>query len=232
MCHRYLGPVRQTCSRVRQENAPEDRLCLRKSTQEDGQVEPTRWSSAESKRLQSGGRNRVSICICKHVPVCVLCMCVLTQGWVCMSVSRRLFLCLLRPHMYVFVRVFGVSGAWRFKPFPFMHAGRRDLRPLSHTHTRSSDSRPGCHLFLLWVQSPAEQWGTIRSLQRGSGPFAAGLTDTDGGAHAKSLSVCVCVCASVFLLMSCLSLNPSLSPLSVFMSFSALPFYSLPMKGV
>ena len=145
----------------------------------------------------------------------------------CVSVSCRLLLCLLGPHMYAFVCVFGVSWTWLFKPFPSYL--QEDMTwGLTHTHThthtrstvcvQSSDSRPRCHPLLLWVQSPAEQWDTIRSLQRGSGPFAAGFTDIDGGAHAKSVCVRVCACASVFLLISVSRLSLCLSVcLSVFL---------------
>lgn len=107
-----------------------------------------------------------------------MCLCVFVWGYVNTGLSLYVsdalslfFVCLLRPHMYFFVWVFGVSRSWHFKPTPFIPWGRQDLR---HTHTQK-DSRSGCHLFLLWVQSPAEQWDAIRSLQRGSRkPFAAG----------------------------------------------------------
>ena len=152
------------------------------------------------------------LCVCVYIYVCILTL------YVC-AVSSFL---VLAEATHVRLCVFGVSGPWRFKPFPFIPSGRRDLRPHTHTDRVHRVCVQTAGLGVIYSSSefkgPAEQWGTIRSLQRGSGPFAAGLTDTDGGAHAQLL----------FLLMSFLWVYLLLLRLSL----SALTFYSLPKKGL
>lgn len=140
-----------------------------------------------------------------------MCLCVFKSVRLC----HVFFMFAGATHVCLCLQVLGCQGLDALSLLPLYP---QEVGTVTHTHTNThtSDSRSGCHLFLLWVQSPAEQWDTIRSLQRGSSAFCCRV-NTNSGAHTKTL--CVCVSVSQLMSASCLSLDLFALCLYLFMHF-------------